>query len=82
MKTLIEVERDKIDNIDKNICNLLNERFEIVKRIGKIKKLQKLEVINTGREQFILENVEKNSTHPKQSQEIFKKIIEVSRSLQ
>lgn len=46
--------RDRIDKIDRNIFELLEERFEIVKKVGEYKKENNLPVRNKQREQEIV----------------------------
>lgn len=49
--------RTKIDEIDQQIIELLAERFTSVKKIGELKKISQLEVVQNDRWQKVLENV-------------------------
>jgi|GEM_PF-401299 len=49
--------RNKIDEIDDKIIELLTQRFSVVKEVGEYKKLHGLEVLNQGREAEILNKI-------------------------
>jgi chorismate mutase len=55
MSELIEY-RNKIDNIDNQIIELLAKRFEIVKQVGHYKKEHHLPPLQPGRWQEVLED--------------------------
>lgn len=81
----IEDYRNRIDDIDKTIGALLNERLNACMEIGKIKKQEKLDVTDSSREEQILQNVSefgdcKETQHA--IREIYKKIFEESKKLQ
>ena len=81
----IEDYRNRIDDIDKTIGALLNERLNACMEIGKIKKQKKLEVTDSSREEQILQNVSGSGDCKETQQairEIYKKIFEESRKLQ
>ena len=81
----IEDYRNRIDDIDKTIGALLNERLNACMEIGKIKKQKKLEVTDSSREEQILQNVFESGDCKETQQairEIYKKIFEESRKLQ
>ncbi|MGC8573839.1 MAG: chorismate mutase [Caldisphaera sp.] len=50
----LNILRNKIDEIDKQIINLLDERVSICKEIGKIKKIKKIKITDKSREKEIL----------------------------
>lgn len=77
--------REKIDNIDKKIGALLNERLNACMEIGKLKKQQDLEIKDPAREEQILQNVSEagdNEENRQAIREIYKKIFEESKRLQ
>ena len=77
--------RNRIDDIDKTIGALLNERLNACMEIGKLKKQDGLEVTDTSREEQILKNVSAVGDCEKTQQsirEIYKKIFEESKILQ
>ena len=81
----IEDYRNRIDDIDKNIGALLNERLNACMEIGKIKKQKNLEVTDSSREEQILQNVSGSGDCKETQQairEIYKKIFEESKTLQ
>ena len=81
----IEDYRNRIDDIDKNIGALLNERLNACMEIGKIKKQKKLDVTDPSREEQILQNVSGSGDCKETQQaicEVYKKIFEESKKLQ
>ncbi len=76
MQTLQKI-RQEIDKIDKKIAELLKIRAEKSRKIGLIKKNQKLQVTDKDREKKILEKLESEY-----EREIFKKILQESRKIQ
>lgn len=77
--------REKIDNIDKKIGALLNERLNACMEIGKLKKQQDLDIKDPAREEQILQNVSEagdNEENRQAIREIYKKIFEESKRLQ
>ena len=47
--------RERIDEIDEEILELLHERVEVAKRIGEIKRENKISITDTEREEEVLE---------------------------
>ena len=43
--------RQKIDKVDLELLNALNQRAKIVMEVGKIKQKEQIEVLDKGREQ-------------------------------
>jgi chorismate mutase len=52
--TELEEVRCKIDKLDKEILNLIEERFELVKEVARIKKLKKLPIRDLKREEEVI----------------------------
>lgn len=50
----LRILRNKIDEIDKQIISLLDERMSVCREIGKIKKLNKIKITDKKREMEIL----------------------------
>lgn len=77
---LIEKERMKIDEIDKEIIELINKRFKITNSIGKIKSNNKQVIRDEKREQEIIRKLKDKyqEVNPKLIEEIYKKIFEFS----
>ncbi len=74
MERLYEL-RGRIDEIDKQIIELLEERIRVAKEIGKIKKELNLPIKDEEREREVLKRAERFG-------EIFEKIVEVCRDEQ
>lgn len=75
--------RNGIDKIDKEIEQLLEKRFELTKAVGEYKKKNKLEILNTNREDEVFTNIKslnlKNETY---IIEIYKHIMKYSKEQQ
>ena len=80
MNALLEM-RKRIDEIDARVVRLLEVRFKIAKNVGIEKRLLGLPVRNSKREAEVLAKV-KECDHPAQMENVFKKIMAESRSLQ
>ena len=81
----IEDWRRKIDEIDRKLVELLNERSKCVIEIGKIKKAQNLSVYDPNREQEILRRIKEASTGPLDGdglQRLFERILEECRQIE
>lgn len=77
METKLERLRERIDEIDKKIVNLIEKRLEIVRRIGKIKKERKLDINDSLREREVLKNVSESTPIDKEFvRNLFKSIID------
>lgn len=77
--------RNKIDRVDVEILDLLNERLKIAKQVGKAKKLRKEDIYAPNREKEILLNLIKQNKGPLPTDElknIFREIIKTSLLLQ
>lgn len=73
--------RLSIDDIDQKIMNLLEERFGYSIEIGERKKRINNAVLDTNREQEILDKTLKHS-HSQEIAIVYKTIMEQSKSLQ
>lgn len=72
--------RDGINNIDHQLMELLDKRFELVKQVGAYKKENKLPIVDNDRQKFILEkanNFNNSSSIKKIYQQIFTTSCEV-----
>ena len=78
--------RDKIDNIDSNIINLIANRMTIIKQIGEIKNKNKNNIIDPHRESNLknLHNKLSNKCNldPIFVEKLFDLIIKYARSIQ
>jgi len=81
----IEHWRDKIDEIDKKLVELLNERARYADEIGKIKEQLGLDAYSPQREKEVLENIMKHNRGPLDNlalRRLFERIIDESRKLE
>jgi len=77
--------RKKIDELDRQMVKLLNQRAHAAQEIGKLKRNSSLPIYEPDRERVIFENVSKTNEGPlpaKQIHHIFERIIDVMRELQ
>jgi chorismate mutase len=77
--------RKKIDDIDRQIVDLINQRAEAAREIGKLKKSTNLPVYEPNRERIIFDNVRAANKGPLPDIElvhIYERIIDVMRALQ
>jgi chorismate mutase len=56
---LLEISRDKIDQIDDEIIDLILERTSLAKEIGTAKKVLETGIKNTEREDYIQDKIKK-----------------------
>jgi chorismate mutase len=77
--------RQKIDDVDDRLVDLLNERARYVLEISKEKKRLGLPVHEPAREKEIMENIRKRNGGPlpyEPLKRIFERVIDESRSIQ
>lgn len=77
--------RDKIDEIDKRLVELLNERAHYADEIGKIKEQLGMEAYSPKREKEVIDNIIKHNKGPLDSlalRRLFERIIDESRKLE
>jgi chorismate mutase len=77
--------RRRIDVLDIEIVELLNERTEIVHEIGRIKRQFALPIYEPKREDQVFENVTSHNSGPMTSdalKRIFERIIDEMRTIQ
>ena len=58
--TELELMRKKIDEIDDKLLALFKERLKVSKKIGLLKKKNKIEIFDPQREQEIIDSCTKN----------------------
>jgi chorismate mutase-like protein len=77
--------RDRINELDRRILDLLNERTRIVEDIGRIKRECGMRIYEPKREEEVLRNVEDHNGGPmahEAARRIFERIIDEMRTLQ
>lgn len=77
--------RDKIDNLDRQLLELLNERAKLANQIGVIKKKNNLPIYMPNREAEVMRNVVSNNKGPLSEvavKRLFERIIDEIRRLE
>jgi len=77
--------RKKIDELDRQLVRLLNERARAAQEIGQLKRNTTMPIYEPQREKVILENVRAHNTGPLADldlTQIYERIIDVMRRLQ
>ncbi len=77
--------RREIDEIDRRLVALLNERSRVVERIGEVKKTMSMAVYEPKREDEVYANIERASEGPISKEairRIFERIMDEMRNLQ
>jgi chorismate mutase len=75
--------RRRMDEIDKKLVDLLNERSRCALEIGRIKQEQNIPIYQPARENEVLANVESNNKGPLSHaaiRRLFERIIDEARS--
>jgi len=75
--------RRRIDDLDKKLVELLNERSRCALEIGKIKQAEHLPLYQPDREKEVLQNAERNNTGPLTDaavRRLFERIIDEARA--
>jgi chorismate mutase len=77
--------RDRIDELDRRILELLNDRTRIVEEIGRIKQTLDLPIYEPKREDEVFDNVTTNNAGPLTPdgvKRVFERIIDEMRNVQ
>ena len=76
--------RDEVDIVDIKLIELLLKRFELVDKIGHVKKENKIPIFVPGREDEILENLTRNidSKYSMYIKDTFAHLLDVSKQYQ
>jgi chorismate mutase-like protein len=77
--------RDRIDDVDRRIMELLNERTETVQIIGRIKASVSLPVYEPKREEEVFRNIaasNRGPLPPDSAKRVFERIIDEMRKVQ
>ncbi len=77
--------RKKIDELDRKMVELLNERAQAAREIGKLKRSTDMPIYEPDREKRIFENVKKINSGPLTDldlTQVFERIIDIMRNLQ
>jgi chorismate mutase len=77
--------RDRIDELDRRILDLINQRTRIVERIGQVKQGLKMPIYEPKREDEVFRNVTANNLGPLPAEavrRVFERIIDEMRNVQ
>jgi chorismate mutase len=77
--------RKKIDDIDRKLAVLLNERASAAIEIGRLKKAAHMPIYEPTRENDVIANVQRASTGPLRERDlakIYERLLDVMRSIQ
>jgi chorismate mutase-like protein len=77
--------RDKIDDVDRRLVALLNERATAAVEVGRLKRAARLPIYEPEREKQVVANVQQSSKGPlapRDLAQIYERIIDVMRSIQ
>lgn len=77
--------RERIDEVDRRILALLNERTQTVEEIGRIKQAAQLPVYEPRREDQVFQNIADHNTGPMSTdaaRRVFERIIDEMRKIQ
>jgi len=77
--------RRKIDDLDRKLAALLNERANAAAEIGRLKRNTNLPIYEPDREKEVIANVQRSSTGPLAARDlaqIYERIMDVMRSIQ
>ena len=77
--------RKKIDEIDRKLVELLNQRAQAAHEIGRLKRNTNMPIYEPQREKVIFENVQKANGGPLEGRDlvqVYERIIDVMRKIQ
>ncbi len=77
--------RKKIDELDRQLVRLLNERAQAAQEIGKLKRDTDMPIYEPDREKTIFENVRRENHGPLpdgELRQVYERIIDVMRKIQ
>ena len=77
--------RIKIDELDRRLVELLNERAQAAHEIGKLKRNTSMPIYEPEREKTIFENVQRANRGPlpeSELRQVYERIIDVMRNIQ
>ena len=77
--------RKKIDELDRRLVGLINERAQCAREIGKLKRNSSMPIYEPDRERIIYENISRMNPGPLSNihlRQIFERLIDVMRQVQ
>ena len=82
---LLDECRVQVDDVDRRIVELLNERTRVVEQIGRVKREAKLPIYEPKREELVFQNVTRSNAGPltpEALKRVFERIIDEMRTIQ
>ena len=77
--------RKKIDELDRRLVVLINERAQCAREIGKLKRNSSMPIYEPDREKIIYENIARSNPGPLsdiQLRQVYERLIDVMRQIQ
>ncbi len=77
--------RTKIDELDRKLVALLNERAQAARAIGRLKSQTNMRIYEPDREKIIFDNIARSNSGPLSEndlKQIYERIIDIMRSIQ
>jgi len=77
--------RKKIDDLDRQIVQLMNERAQCAHEIGKLKRNSDMPIYEPDREKVIFDNIKRQNTGPLsqvQLRQVYERLVDVMRQIQ
>ena len=80
----LELMRKKIDEIDDKLLALFKERLKVSKKIGLLKKKNKIEIFDPQREQEIIDSCTKNISEDERIyiEKFLRNLMDISKEVQ
>ena len=81
----IEDWRQKIDDLDRQLVRLMNERAQCAHEIGKLKRNSAMPIYEPDRERIIFQNIARANAGPLsdvQLRQVYERLVDVMRQIQ
>ena len=85
VRSQLGILRENIDKVDAELLRLLNQRAELVLKVGELKKANNLAVIHADREKVLLARLSEQNSGPLPQEmvvQLFQQIIDTLKQLQ
>lgn len=81
----IEDWRQKIDDLDRQLVRLINERAQCAHEIGRLKRNSAMPIYEPDRERIIFQNIARSNAGPLsdvQLRQVYERLVDVMRQIQ
>ena len=85
VRSQLGILRENIDKVDAELLRLLNQRAELVLKVGELKKANNLAVVHADREKVLLARLSEKNSGPLPQEmvvQLFQQIIDTLKQLQ